>query len=242
MRQLAFWQTPLFATGAALAVLVLLAVVHRLRTRRIKARATLLEAQVDERTDDLRRYARALEEHSHALDRANARIRQTNRFKSEFLANMSHELRTPLNAIIGFSQVLERRLAGRVEEREIGFLHNVLDSGRHLLHLIDNLLDLSKIEAGRMEVHAEDAELRAVVDGVCTIMEGYCRERHITIAPKLPAHLVPSPSTCRSSNRSSSTCCPTPSSSRRPAGRWSSKRRWCRPPSRRSPSTRTCCR
>ena len=75
------------------------------------------------------------------------------------------------------------------KEREIGFLHNVLDSGRHLLHLIDNLLDLSKIEAGRMEVHAEDAELRAVVDGVCTIMEGYCRERHVTIAQKLPPYV-----------------------------------------------------
>jgi len=187
----AFWQTPFFVFAATLAVLLLLAVAHRFRTGRIKQRAALLEAQVDERTDDLRRYARALEEHSHALDRANARIRQTNRFKSLFLANMSHELRTPLNAIIGFSQVLERRLAGRAEARELGFLRNVLDSGRHLLHLIDNLLDLSKIEAGRMEVHAEDAELRAVVDGVCTIMEGYCRERHVTIAPKLPPHLVP---------------------------------------------------
>jgi signal transduction histidine kinase/ligand-binding sensor domain-containing protein/DNA-binding response OmpR family regulator len=189
--QPAFWQTPLFAGAALLAVLLVLGGAHRLRTRRIKQHATLLEAQVDERTDDLRRYARALEEHSHALDRANARIRQTNRFKSQFLANMSHELRTPLNAIIGFSQVLERRLSGRVEEREIGFLHNVLDSGRHLLHLIDNLLDLSKIEAGRMEVHAEDAELAAVVDGVCTIMEGYCRERGVAIVPKLPPHLVP---------------------------------------------------
>ena len=189
--QPAFWQTPLFAGAALLAVLLLLGGAHRLRTSRIKQRASQLEAQVDERTDDLRRYARALEEHSHALDRANARIRQTNRFKSQFLANMSHELRTPLNAIIGFSQVLERRLAGRVEEREVGFLRNVLDSGRHLLHLIDNLLDLSKIEAGRMEVHAEDAELGAVVDGVRTIMEGYCRERGVAIEPRLPPHLVP---------------------------------------------------
>ncbi len=187
----AFWQTPLFAAAALVAALLLLGIAHRLRTQRIKTRAQLLEAQVDERTDDLRRYARALEEHSHALDRANARIRQTNRFKSQFLANMSHELRTPLNAIIGFSQVLERRLAGRVEERELGFLRNVLASGRHLLHLIDNLLDLSKIEAGKMEVHAEEAELRAVVDGVCTIMEGYRRERDVTIVPRLPPHLVP---------------------------------------------------
>jgi signal transduction histidine kinase/ligand-binding sensor domain-containing protein/DNA-binding response OmpR family regulator len=187
----ALWQTPLFAAAIALGMVLLLATAHRARTERIKDRSRELEAVVAERTDDLRRYARALEEHSHALDQANARIRQTNRFKTQFLANMSHELRTPLNAINGFSQVLVRRLAGRVEERELGFLKNVLDSGRHLLHLINNLLDLSKIEAGKMEVHVEQAELGAVVDGVCAVMEGYCRERGVAIEKRFPPRLTP---------------------------------------------------
>ena len=187
----AFWQTPGFAALVLLLVSLLLAAAYRWRTRRINARTVELEALVAERTDDLRRYARALEEHSRALDRANARIRQTHRFRNQFLANMSHELRTPLNAIMGFTQVLQRRLDGRVEPRELGFLANVHDSGRHLLHLINNLLDLSKIEAGRMEVHVEQAELGAVVRGVCAVMEGYCRERGVTVVQRLPPHLAP---------------------------------------------------
>jgi signal transduction histidine kinase/ligand-binding sensor domain-containing protein/DNA-binding response OmpR family regulator len=187
----ALWQTPAFPLLALGTAALLLFVAHRSRTRRIEARSRELEAMVAERTDDLRRYARALEEHSHALDGANARIRQTSRFKTQFLANMSHELRTPLNAIVGFSQVLARRLDGRIEERELGFLANVRDSARHLLHLINNLLDLSKVEAGKMEVHVEQAELGAVVDGVCAVMEGYCRERDVTIAKHFPPRLTP---------------------------------------------------
>ena len=187
----AFWQTPGFAGLVLLAVALLLAAAYRWRTRVAHARTAELEALVAERTDDLRRYARALEEHSRALDRANARIRQTNRYRSQFLANMSHELRTPLNAIIGFTQVLQRRLDGRIEPRELGFLDNVHDSGRHLLQLINNLLDLSKVEAGRMEVHVEQTELGAVVRGVCAVMEGYCRERGVTVVQQLPPHLAP---------------------------------------------------
>jgi signal transduction histidine kinase len=74
------------------------------------------------------------------------------RHKSEFLANMSHELRTPLNAIIGFSDVLEQRLFGELNERQADYTHDIASSGRHLLDLVNEILDLSKVEAGRMEL------------------------------------------------------------------------------------------
>jgi signal transduction histidine kinase/HAMP domain-containing protein len=88
---------------------------------------------------------REIEEKSHLLEVAN-------RHKSEFLANMSHELRTPLNAIIGFSEVLLQRMFGELNPKQDEYLQDVLSSGRHLLSLINDILDLSKVEAGRMDL------------------------------------------------------------------------------------------
>ncbi|MCB1577776.1 MAG: PAS domain S-box protein, partial [Xanthomonadales bacterium] len=88
-----------------------------------------------------------------------ASLLQANRLKSQFLANMSHELRTPLNGIIGFSQLLMDGKVGDLEPKQREFIGDILDSGRHLLRLVNDLLDLSKIEAGKMEVHAEVFDL-----------------------------------------------------------------------------------
>src|SRR5262245_4408713 len=92
-------------------------------------------------------------------------IEAANRHKSEFLANMSHELRTPLNAIIGFSEVLLEKMFGDVNERQEEYLNDILSSGQHLLSLINDILDLSKVEAGKMELELGMFDLRQVLEG-----------------------------------------------------------------------------
>jgi Amt family ammonium transporter len=92
------------------------------------------------------------QQRAEALEEANVRLRELDRLKSEFLANMSHELRTPLNSVIGFSEVLIDGLVGEVTSEQEECLGNIRSSGKHLLTLINDILDLSKIEAGRVEL------------------------------------------------------------------------------------------
>jgi len=91
--------------------------------------------------------------------------------KSEFLANMSHELRTPLNAIIGFSEVLSERIFGELNEKQAEYLQDILTSGQHLLSLINDILDLSKVEAGRMELEAGSFSLREALENGLTMLK-----------------------------------------------------------------------
>jgi CheY-like chemotaxis protein/nitrogen-specific signal transduction histidine kinase len=91
-------------------------------------------------------------------------LEAASRHKSEFLASMSHELRTPLNAVIGFSEVLLERMFGDLNERQEEYLHDILDSGRHLLELLNDILDLSKVEAGRMQLERSRFTVPDVLD------------------------------------------------------------------------------
>jgi signal transduction histidine kinase len=99
------------------------------------------------------------------LEVANRELAAAGPHKSEFLANMSHELRTPLNAVIGFSDVLEQRLFGELNERQSDYVRDIASSGRHLLDLVNEILDLSKVEAGRMELDSSERARRAVAAG-----------------------------------------------------------------------------
>jgi len=101
--------------------------------------------------------------------------------KSEFLANMSHELRTPLNAIIGFSEVLGERLFGDLNEKQEEYLKDIHASGQHLLSLINDILDLSKIEAGRMELELTDFDLPTVIDNALTLVRERAGRRGIAL-------------------------------------------------------------
>ena len=103
-----------------------------------------------------------------ALAAKNAELQRATRLKSEFLANMSHELRTPLNAIIGFSDLLLAGGAGELDEQQRDYLEAVLRNGRHLLALINSVLDLSKIEAGRMTLTLARTDLRQAITGAVT--------------------------------------------------------------------------
>ena len=100
-----------------------------------------------------------------------------NKHKSEFLANMSHELRTPLNAIIGFSEVMLTGMTGALPDKQKEFIGDIRDSGKHLLALINDILDLSKIEAGRMELDVARFDLRSAMDNAMTLVRGRA-ERH----------------------------------------------------------------
>jgi signal transduction histidine kinase len=101
--------------------------------------------------------------------------------KSEFLANMSHELRTPLNGIIGFSEFLVDEKPGKLIAIQKEYLNDILNSGRHLLQLINDVLDLSKVEAGRMELFPETFALRKAVEEVCSVLFPMANKKNITI-------------------------------------------------------------
>ncbi|TMC29763.1 MAG: HAMP domain-containing histidine kinase [Chloroflexi bacterium] len=117
-----------------------------------------------------------------ALADANARLGRADRHKSEFLANMSHELRTPLNAIIGFSEVLLQGIFGPVNGKQDEYLRDILSSGKHQLSLINDILDLSKVEAGRMELELAPLSLSEVIASVVTMIRGRATDHEIALA------------------------------------------------------------
>jgi signal transduction histidine kinase len=127
------------------------------------------------------------------IEEKGRQIEAANRHKSEFLANMSHELRTPLNAIIGFSEVLLDPTLEVSKEEQSQFLTDVLSSGKHLLGLINEVLDLAKIEAGKMELQIEPALLQDVVEAVSNTTRSLAVKKSIDLRIESDDSLAPFP-------------------------------------------------
>ena len=117
-----------------------------------------------------------------ALQQAKETAEAATRHKSEFLANMSHELRTPLNAIIGFSEVLLEKMFGELNEKQEEYLQDILSSGQHLLSLINDILDLSKVEAGKMELEPAVFNLRELLEGSLVMVKERALAHGLTLS------------------------------------------------------------
>jgi signal transduction histidine kinase len=143
------------------------------------------------------------------IEDKNWQIEAANRHKSEFLANMSHELRTLLNAIIGFSEVLGERMFGELNEKQAEYTEDILSSGRHLLSLINEILDLSKVEAGRMELELVKFDLPLAIDNARTFVRERATKHGINLDVTVDERLGNSSATSARSNKFFSICFPT---------------------------------
>ncbi|HUQ28178.1 MAG TPA: ATP-binding protein [Usitatibacter sp.] len=121
----------------------------------------------------------------HELQDKSRQLEIANKHKSEFLANMSHELRTPLNAIIGFSDVMLNGMAGPMSDEQKEFAADIRDSGKHLLTLINDILDLSKIEAGRMELDVAPFDLQLAMHNAMTLVQGRAERSGIRLETEI---------------------------------------------------------
>ena len=124
------------------------------------------------------------------LQQAKEAAEQASRAKSDFLANMSHELRTPLTAVIGFSEILADQTFGPVNARQARYVSNILQAGRHLLSLINDVLDLSKVEAGRMKLECGPLSLVGVVDAVLELTRGRAHRHQLEVRREIPPDLT----------------------------------------------------
>ncbi len=129
--------------------------------------------------------AEALRAQGEQLAAENRQIQEASRLKSEFLANMSHELRTPLNAVIGFADLLRTGAVPVDSPKYAAFLGHISTSGRHLLQLINDVLDLSKVEAGKFEFHPEALHLPTLIKEVCDILEASASKQQVSIHTEL---------------------------------------------------------
>ena len=153
-----------------------------------------IRIEIDNKNRELKEVNDRLEERilerTLELEHANKGLERSNRVKNQFIANMSHELRTPLNSIIGFSDILLTDAFGSLNEKQARYANNVLTSGRHLLQLINNILDIAKIEAGRMTLDYSTFQLPAIIDEVMTIVQPLAAKKAVILEVKLDPELT----------------------------------------------------
>lgn len=130
-------------------------------------------------------------QYNEELARKNEELTHLDELKSDFMATMSHELRTPLTSIIGYSDMMLAGMTGELNEKQTGFAESILQSGETLLGLINDILDLTKIEAGRLELNYETVDLRAALLGVLPVVKPRAQDKRIRISTFLPTDLSP---------------------------------------------------
>lgn len=150
----------------------------------------LAEEQIKALNLSLEQRTRDLAVINSELEIRNREVEKANRLKSNFLATMSHELRTPLNAIVGFADLLARQTAGPLTEKQERFVRHVKESSRHLLALIDDILDLSKIEAGRLDLKFESFPMSAAADEVLSAVRPLAVAKEIHLTTEVSRHLT----------------------------------------------------
>ncbi len=155
---------------------------HERRLEEVEALNAELELKVVERTHELATALQGLEAANRMLSDANRALTEASKAKSDFLANVSHELRTPLNSVIGFSELMTDTNFGELSPRQREFLSDIRDSGEHLLALINDILDLSKIEAGKLEVHREDADVEELLRDSVTMLRPQAEKKKLRVA------------------------------------------------------------
>jgi len=155
---------------------------HNLEKQRLRAERQSLVARLKDSNRYLMRQHAALRRADEEILQVNRQLEQSNRYKSEFLANMSHELRTPLNAILGFSEILLDVTMNLTPGERTEFLRNIHSSGQHLLGLINDILDLAKIEAGKMELKAEEMRVADALQEVTAILEPMARQQGLQLS------------------------------------------------------------
>jgi signal transduction histidine kinase len=145
--------------------------------------AAIRDVTERKRLDEIRRENQELEERNRRaeLEGHNRRIEEANRLKSEFVANMSHELRTPLNSVIGFAELMVTGKVGPLAENHQEYLGDILTSSKHLLQLINDVLDLAKVESGKIEIRPEPLDVGKIVAEVRDILRGLAGERRTKI-------------------------------------------------------------
>jgi len=116
------------------------------------------------------------------IQNTSRQLEAANKHKSEFLANMSHELRTPLNAVIGFSDLLLERLFGEMNEKQENYIRNIQTSGKHLLSLINDILDLSKVEAGRMELDVANVHIPSALQNAMMLIRERAQRQNVELS------------------------------------------------------------
>ncbi len=140
-----------------------------------------LEDMVEQRTVSLQQSEKQLRQTNEKLMLSNLDLARATRLKDEFLANMSHELRTPLNAVLGMSEALQEELLGSLNDRQKKSIRTIESSGEHLLRLINDILDLAKIESGKLELHIETTLIKMLCNDSITFVKQIAQKKNITV-------------------------------------------------------------